>query len=180
MIIRYLLATLFALLLTACTQSSPDPDVEGRALLEPFKTDLKAALMKGMEGGPAGAIEACRVEAPGIADALSTDGVRMGRSSHKLRNPANVPPDWLAPLMQDWADTGIRADDTGQLQGAVVELPGDRYGYAEPVFAQPLCLACHGKELHPDVAARIGELYPEDQATGFDAGDFRGVFFVEF
>ena len=56
MITRYLLATLLAISLTACTQSSPDPDadVEGRALLAPFKADLKAALMKGMESGPAG------------------------------------------------------------------------------------------------------------------------------
>ena len=32
----------------------------------------------------------------------------------------------------------------------------------------------------PDVASRISELYPEDRATGFEAGDLRGIFWVEF
>ena len=114
MITRYLLSTLLAISLVACSQSSPEPDrdAEGSALLAPFKADLKAALMQGMEGGPAGAIEVCRTAAPGIADALSVDDVRMGRSSHRLRNPANVPPDWLAPLIEQWVEAGIRADDT--------------------------------------------------------------------
>jgi hypothetical protein len=30
------------------------------------------------------------------------------------------------------------------------------------------------------VASSIAELYPDDEATGFSAGDFRGVFWVEF
>jgi hypothetical protein len=45
---------------------------------------------------------------------------------------------------------------------------------------QPLCVACHGKFLAPDVAAIIEEAYPEDQATGFEVGDLRGVFWVEY
>ncbi|MBW2376809.1 MAG: DUF3365 domain-containing protein [Deltaproteobacteria bacterium] len=44
---------------------------------------------------------------------------------------------------------------------------------------QPLCVTCHGAELPPDLRARLAELYPEDQATGYAAGDFRGVFWVE-
>ena len=47
-------------------------------------------------------------------------------------------------------------------------------------MVQPLCLNCHGVELAPDVAGRIAELYPEDRATGFEAGELRGVFWVEF
>jgi hypothetical protein len=184
MLIRSVLATLFAISLAACTQETADvdsyPDVEGRTLLAPFKADLKAALMKGMEGGPAGAIEACRTEAPGIADALSIDGVRMGRSSHRLRNPANMPPGWLAPQMKKWAEQGIRAEDVAGVQGTAIRISEDRFGYAEPIFTQPLCLTCHGKELHPDVVARISELYPDDEATGFGDGDLRGVFWVEF
>jgi hypothetical protein len=34
--------------------------------------------------------------------------------------------------------------------------------------------------LNPDIAAKIDELYPDDEATGFSEGDFRGVFWVEF
>jgi hypothetical protein len=40
------------------------------------------------------------------------------------------------------------------------------------------CLACHGdKKLRPDF---IKEKYPKDQACGFKAGDFRGLFVVSF
>ena len=174
MIIRYLFATLLAISLIACTQSSQDPDVEGRALLAPFKADLKAALMQGMEGGPAGAIEVCRTAAPGIAEALSVDGVRMGRSSHRLRNPANTAPVWAAPIMESWVS------DPGAREATTVDLPDGRQGYVEPITVQPLCLTCHGDNLAPDLAARIADLYPDDRATGFAEGDFRGVFWVEY
>ena len=53
-------------------------------------------------------------------------------------------------------------------------------GYAEPIIVQPMCLACHGESLAPEIAAKISEAYPDDQATGFKVGDFRGVFWVEF
>jgi hypothetical protein len=42
-----------------------------------------------------------------------------------------------------------------------------------------MCLQCHGANIAPPVAAKLAELYPEDQATGFAAGDFRGLFWVE-
>ena len=41
-----------------------------------------------------------------------------------------------------------------------------------------VCLKCHGSNVAPDVKAAIGELYPEDQATGFKAGELRGAFSV--
>jgi hypothetical protein len=61
-----------------------------------------------------------------------------------------------------------------------VELSDTRLGYVEPIFLQPVCLTCHGETLAPDVASRIEELYPDDQATGFAVGDFRGLFWVEY
>jgi len=38
------------------------------------------------------------------------------------------------------------------------------------------CLACHGKNLKPEVAAKIDQLYPKDQARGYDLGQLRGAF----
>jgi hypothetical protein len=133
-----------------------------------------------MQDGPAAAIEICSDRAPEIAASLSVDGLVMGRGSHKLRNPENASPAWLAPHVDKWAANGLRADDVGRQTGVAVRLDDGRYGYAEPIFIQPLCLTCHGKELAPDIAARIEALYPDDNATGFDVGDFRGAFWVEF
>jgi hypothetical protein len=174
-----LLAT-SGLLLGACSEppapvvDAVDPATRGAELLGPFKSELMQALSSGMQEGPAAAIEVCSEVAPGIASSLSVDGVRMGRSSHKLRNPANVPPEWLEPLIAAYAS------GTGEMQPQTVALGDGRSGYAEPIRVQPLCLTCHGTELDPGIAAQIAENYPADEATGFSEGDFRGVFWVEF
>jgi hypothetical protein len=169
-----------AALLCACSDQQDAPPAtrdlaaEGAALLAPFKSSLMQALSAGMQEGPAAAIDVCSVKAPRIAEELSVDGVRMGRSSHKLRNPDNAPPDWLVPVLEDY--TSREAD----LQPRTVEIAADRHGYVEPIITQPLCLTCHGSALDADVAASIAERYPEDRATGFEAGDLRGVFWVEY
>lgn len=166
-------AALFFCVLAGCSPSTAEPETRGAALLAPFKQNLKSALVKGMESGPVAAIGACNTEAPVIAGELSVDGTAMGRSSHKLRNPENVAPEWAVPFLSAYA-AGTQTDPVA------VEYAKDRYGYVEPIMLQSMCLNCHGAVLHPDVAARINELYPDDEATGFSEGDFRGVFWVEF
>jgi hypothetical protein len=152
----------------------PAEPARGAALLAPFKRDLKAALQEGLARGPVEAIGACRVEAPAIAKRLSHDGVRVGRASQRLRNPANAAPDWVRPILEAYAaDEADRAPRT-------VSIAEDRMGYAEPILVQPLCLTCHGESLAPELAARIEALYPEDRATGYELGDLRGVFWVEY
>jgi hypothetical protein len=146
----------------------------GAELLRPFKHDLKQALLAGLEEGPENAISACKEQAPAIASALSVGGVKVGRTSHRLRNPANVSPDWVTAVLETYL-----SEDSDRAP-IVVPLPGKRLGYVEPIVLQPLCLACHGEVLGPDVAARIKEDYPHDKATGFEVGDLRGVFWAEF
>lgn len=170
-------AALFAAVLVAaaCVASEEEPEpAAGAKRLAPFKRDLQQALKDGLAQGPVEAIAACRVKAPEIAAAQSHAGVRVGRTSHRLRNPANVGPDWVRPILAAYvADASDRAPRSATL-------PGGREGYAEPILVQPLCLTCHGEALAPEVAARIAELYPEDRAVGFRAGDLRGVFWIEY
>lgn len=155
----------------ACAQES-EPARESRELVAQFKQNLQQALRAGMAKGPVEAIAACQIEAPEIAAGLSRDGVRVGRTSHRLRNPTNASPDWVKPILDAYlADASNRAPRT-------VVLPDGQSGYVEPIIAQPLCLTCHGKTLAPAVASRIKELYPEDEAVGFEVGDLRGAFWV--
>lgn len=146
----------------------------GAEILGPLKKDLKVALISGLEQGPEAAIEVCKEQAPAIAEALSVNGVRVGRSSHRLRNPDNAAPDWLEPVLQSYL-----ADDR-QKEATVVALPGARTGYVEPILLQPMCLTCHGTVLAPAVAETIEREYPDDEATGFAVGDLRGVYWVEY
>lgn len=168
-------ALLAVIAFAAVTTQAQEADLaHGAELLAPFKQDLKKALKSGLAEGPAEAIQVCRIKAPEIATALSVDGVRVGRSSHKLRNPDNSAPEWVSPVMQAYLD------DPSSRKPHITELGEDKWGYVEPIIVQPLCLSCHGSELAPDIAIQITDLYPEDRAVGFEVGDLRGVFWLEF
>ncbi len=160
-------------LLTAAAQAdAPTPD--GETLLAPFKRDLKTALISGMQDGPANAIDVCRLEAPALAAKHSTAGIEIGRSSHRLRNPANSGPAWVRDVIDAYLDNPVDREPR------TVSLDGERQGYVEPILTQPLCLACHGSSVDPVVAAALASHYPDDRATGFEVGDLRGVFWVEY
>lgn len=168
---------ILALLPLAVALATDNPDsaaTRGPGLLQPFKQSLKTALQQGLAAGPVAAIDACRVEAPELAARLSRDGVRMGRASHRLRNAANRGPAWVTPLLERYST------EPAQAESVVISLGIERVGYVEPIYLQTQCLACHGKSLAPAVATQLQALYPNDQATGFEAGEFRGVFWVEF
>jgi hypothetical protein len=158
----------------ATAAQAGDETSRAAAVLKPFKQQLQQALREGLAEGPVEAIGACRLRAPEIAASLSKDGVRVGRTSHKLRNPANASPSWVAPVLARYL-----AEPKGARTPSSVALPDGRSGYVEPIVTQPLCLTCHGESIAPALAARIRALYPEDRATGFREGDLRGVFWVE-
>jgi len=146
----------------------------GKTLLMPYKKSLQQALKQGMSIGPAEAVLACQLKAPKIAEGLSKNGVRVGRTSHRLRNSANLSPDWVQPILKAYLN------QPSELSPRTVTLSGNRTGYAEPILIQPLCTNCHGTEVNPDLLKRIQSLYPDDQALGFKTGDFRGVFWIEY
>jgi hypothetical protein len=150
------------------------PAARGGEIVGRFKVDLQTALRAGLAEGVPEAIAACQVRAPAIAQALSGDGIRVGRTSHRLRNPANAAPAWVEPILAAYLD--------GSAERVPITLPltGGRLGYAEPIVMQPLCTACHGESVAPEVAEKLDALYPEDRARGFSVGDLRGVFWVEY
>jgi hypothetical protein len=149
-------------------------EARGAEILAPFKQQLQAALRDGMARGPDEAVRACSVRAPEIAAEVSAASVRVGRTSHKLRNPANAPAPWMGPVLD------LYQSRPGLREPVVVALGAGRVGYAEPIFVKPLCVICHGEALAAPVRERIAGLYPEDRATGFRVGDFRGLFWAEF
>jgi hypothetical protein len=175
-LVRILLVVASVPLLAACGPAVPEisqQDLErARAALEPFKQQLMEALVTALEEGPENAIKVCRLRAPEIASELSTAEVRMGRTSHRLRNPQNSPEPWMEPLLASYLE------DSAKVEAQAVRLPGGTFGYVEPIRVRHFCLSCHGPSLDPSLENVIRELYPDDQATGFRAGGFRGLFWV--
>jgi hypothetical protein len=152
----------------------PEPKVErARDLAAELQGTLKTALMESLTAGPAEAIEACAVMAPDLAAGLSTDGVRIGRTSHRLRNPANAAPAWVEPLVEEYRETAPGAESQA------LWIDDSTVGYVEPIYVQKPCLACHGEAVADDVLQEIQATYPQDRATGFHEGEFRGVIWVE-
>ncbi len=121
--------------------------------------------------GPAGAIAVCKEQAPLIAAQVAEEhAVQIGRTSDRLRNPANRAPEWAEALLADRpAEPRYSAGADGSL------------GVALPIRLGANCLACHGEpaDLAPETRAALANAYPADQATGFKAGDLRGWFWVQ-
>jgi hypothetical protein len=143
---------------------SEDDIQRAQSLLVPFKQELQEALKEGLRDGPEGAIDVCRVEAPRIAAALSTDAVTMGRTSHRLRNAANAPEPWMEALLADYLE---KHEDAS---ARAVRLPDGSLGYTEPIYVQPLCLVCHGRDIAPTVAERIDAGTPKTTGEGSRKG----------
>ena len=52
--------------------------------------------------------------------------------------------------------------------------------YAKAIAVQPQCLSCHGmaQDIPASLAQKIRIEYPQDQATGYSAGQLRGAVVV--
>jgi hypothetical protein len=53
------------------------------------------------------------------------------------------------------------------------------FRYMKAIPTDEICLNCHGGDtVKPEVAAKLAEFYPDDQARGFSVGDIRGAFTI--
>lgn len=166
----------------ASNQSQSDQDESAKAGDRRYAVAIKAKddLFAKLSGrlkevlqaeGAAAAIEVCSQEATEIAKAVGQQhGVQIGRTSHKLRNPANAPRAWVQPLVDR------RVDAPQQ-----VPLEDGRLGALFPIRLDVKCLMCHGgpDEILDEVKTKLAERYPNDGATGFKQGGLRGWFWVE-
>lgn len=144
--------------------------------LKPIKQAFKTTLMHGMQQGVVEAVNYCNLEASGITENLP-EGVAVGRTSHKVRNPENKPDALLEGPLNYYLEL---AKEEKQGRPQITQLPDDSWLYVEPIYAQSMCLACHGSNINRKVQAAINEKYPNDEATGFEEGDFRGMFWLKF
>ena len=127
-------------------------------------------------GGPEFAMRSCHIDVIGaIKHVERREGIAAGRTSDRLRNRANEPRAWAAPLVR--ANAGRIARE---VDGFAVDL-GTTIGILRPIVEQPRCASCHGPvaKISPAVSAELRHRYPRDRATGFVDGEIRGWFWVE-
>ncbi|MEM7303927.1 MAG: DUF3365 domain-containing protein [Pseudomonadota bacterium] len=151
-----------------------------KRLATSLKTELSAAMQS---GGPSKAIEVCNIEAPVITSELnSNSNMQIKRTSLKIRNPDNAPDEWEIMVLnqfEDQLDSGIPVKQLNFTEVSEQEgIKTFRMMRAIPVGG--VCLACHGPAdtLPKEVKQALKEKYPNDQATGYSAGQLRGAFSV--
>lgn len=138
---------------------------------------LRGRLLAAMsEGGPPAAMQVCADAAQGMAEDVAREhGARVGRSSLRLRNPANEAPPWVA----EWLASQGERPAEGVEGFARVE--DGRARVLRPIAVEGPCVNCHGprEAIAPEVTAILSERYPDDRATGYAVGDLRGALWAE-
>lgn len=133
---------------------------------------LSSKVMSAMqEGGAVKAIGYCKIAAPNIhGQVAESEALAIGRTSFKLRNPANTPPAWAQGYVNEKRE-----------EAALLGHADGRFAALLPIRMMGLCTRCHGTPDTIDAAAskEIQRLYPLDAAVGFEKGDLRGYFWIE-
>ncbi len=171
--------TLTGLALPAQAQDMDSLKSEAAKTTAGFGEALKEELVNAMSAqGPVAAIGACNEKAPGIAKAKSQDGWQVGRTSLKLRNQKNAPDAWEQATLAEFEARKAKGEAPDKLAKAeIVTVNGQKsFRFMKAIPTAPMCLNCHGKELKPEVSAKLDALYPNDHARGFADGDLRGAF----
>lgn len=159
-----------------------NPNVEeAKGIVKAFATQLQGELKTAIEeGGPIKAVGFCKERAPAIAAELSDKtGWQVKRTSLKTRNAElNSPDDWEQQVLTAFEQRKAAGEDVQTMAKAeVVETEaGKAFRFMKAVPTGEVCLACHGSEINPEVAAALDEHYPNDQARGYSLGDIRGAF----
>ncbi len=168
----------------AAMDTMPPGDGVARARLaaDGLGRELMPRLIAALDsGGPEHAVSYCADSAQAWTARQAGEGVYIRRVSLRVRNPANRP-DSTERRHLERLDSLNRA---GELPGEVVLTRLGEGGepvvdYLRPILVQERCLACHGArdQLSPAVRELLADRYPTDEATGYEAGDLRGMISV--
>jgi hypothetical protein len=170
---------------TAADVATAAPDelvARARGAADGLGRELMPKLIAALDsGGPEHAVSYCADSAQAWTARQAGEGVYIRRVSLRVRNPANRP-DSSERRHLERLDSLHRA---GSLPGDVVLATaaaggGSMVEYLRPILVQDRCLACHGPrdQISPEVRELIAGRYPTDEATGYAAGDLRGMISV--
>ncbi|MBN1301791.1 MAG: DUF3365 domain-containing protein [Melioribacteraceae bacterium] len=151
----------------------------GEVVAEKLTGKLKSELMFAIKnGGPVNAVNVCRNTAPELTSELTgfdESIVEVKRTTRKYRNQANAPSE-LEELALDYFEKAGK--NAAEFMVQKYSKNGVNFiDYYKPLRIGGLCKTCHGKteEINPELLEVIRKNYPDDKATGYETGDFRGV-----
>jgi hypothetical protein len=155
-------------------------DPASRALAQGLVAQLTATL----EGEGAGAaVDFCANQAllltAQIQEAHNPD-FAFKRATLQWRNPANAPDAYEERILRYLEALELEAPGSAP-ETLTAAGPDGTFRFYRVLRTAPMCLQCHGSEegMNPEVRQMIAERYPDDRATGYEAGDFRGVIRIQ-
>ncbi len=183
-LVSVLLSSLFVF---GCGNESPevDPRVgeEVVRIAQPAAAELLRTLVGRLnaaleEGGAVHAIAFCSEEALPLTVSVQSGlpgGLSLKRTSYRYRNPLNAPDRAEEEALLYFEESVLAGGSSPS--SFVQKVSDEEYRYYQPLFLGEFCLQCHGdaEAMAEDVRESISQKYPEDLATGYGAGDFRGV-----
>lgn len=134
------------------------------------------------EGGVENAIDFCNLKAMPLVDSLSKNyNATIRRVSLKVRNPEDYPTELEKQILEAYQ---FQLNDSIAPQANVQPIGEDQYLFTQPIMVESaLCLTCHGKPDNgflKETSDFIKSKYPEDQATGYEIDDLRGMWSITF
>ncbi len=173
-----LLLTLLSLFIHADTNNNPYKSEAIKAVKTLGKA-LKGDLQKYMKQDPSGlaAVGFCTGKAQEITDNVNKklpDNVSVRRTANRVRNTENK---------KDTLDKWVMISQYGSGKANhknlfIVEGDGFTRAY-KPLFADKVCLKCHGENIADPLKSAIDTAYPGDKAIGYKEGELRGFIISE-
>lgn len=145
------------------------------------KTQLGKKLMGAIQNkGLIGAVTFCNIKALAITDSMGmTNNANIKRVSDKPRNPNNA-----ANLKeQKYIATFKELLANNKELKPLIKESEETINFYFPITTNAMCLKCHGnleQELKFSTYEKIKELYPEDEAIGYDTDQVRGIWSINF
>lgn len=164
---------------SADAQNLKTYELEAEQTLQRLRQVMMLEMQTAMQAGVEQAIGVCRHLAPEIEEQIEKEtGWKIRRIGLRVRNPENEPDTLERSMMMSFELRAMAGQGPELLRSARLL---DRDGTQTVHFMQAIptfdtCLACHGKQIAPEVTTAINELYPQDQAIGYEVGDIRGAF----
>lgn len=154
---------------------------ESREVAREFMQTLGDTLKQQIAaGGVASAIGVCQQVAPALATQYSSDARVVKRVSLKPRNrQLGVPDGWEKSTLENFDREQQAGKSPAEMEVTAFEVDedGNWFRYMKAIPTQAMCLQCHGsaQQIPDDVKALLRQAYPQDQATGYRAGQIRGA-----